>query len=97
MRGLSVGQEPAPTAWKRRQYNPSVFALRLTNLRTYVSKKKIHEGTRGGLIHFHQINFIRALIERIDSKLAGVGNSKVRQLGRHLCRPNDDQSPEALA
>jgi len=46
----------------------------------YVSNRQIHEDLSVPLFADH----IRALTESFDSKLAGVGNPLVRQLGRNL-------------
>ena len=45
-----------------------------------VSNRQIHEDLGVPLFADH----IRALTESFDSKLVGVGNSLVRQLGRYL-------------
>ena len=49
----------------------------------YVSNRKIHEDLGVPLLADH----IRALTESIDSKLADVGNTLVRQIGRYLSFP----------
>jgi len=56
----------------------------------YVSNRQIHEDLGVPLFADH----IRVLTESFDSKLADVGNSLVRQLGRHLSWPRVD--PVAL-
>ena len=52
----------------------------------YVSNRQIHEDLGVPLFADH----IRALTESFDSKLAGVGNPLVRQLGRYLSWPTVD-------
>jgi len=49
----------------------------------YVSSRRIHEHLSVPLLADH----FRALTESFDSKLANVGNSLVRQLGRYLSFP----------
>jgi len=52
----------------------------------YVSIRQIHEDLGFPLLADH----IRALTESFDSKLAGVGNPLLRQLGRYLSFPRAD-------
>jgi hypothetical protein len=79
-----------------KSYNPSVFALRLTYLRTLVTGKF----TRVWNYYLFYLNiylfyfiylFIfaehRFLYKCVHSKLADAGNHTFRHLGRHLCRP----------
>jgi hypothetical protein len=55
--------------------------LRLaTGALCYVSNRQIHEDLGVPLFADHN----RAMTESFDSKLAGVGKPKVRQLGRYL-------------
>jgi hypothetical protein len=49
----------------------------------YVSNRQIHEDLVVPLFADH----VRALSASFDSKLAGVGNPLLRQLGRYLRRP----------
>ena len=58
-----------------------------------MSNVQIHEDL--GVPFFPE--HIRALTESYDSKLAGVGNPLVHQLGRYLRLPRDDPSRLAQA
>jgi hypothetical protein len=51
-----------------------------TNAPWYIGNRQIHDDL--GVPYFS--DHIRSLTERFDSKLAGVGNPLVEQLGRHL-------------
>jgi hypothetical protein len=52
-----------------------------TGAQRYISNRQIHEDL--GVPFFEE--HTRALTESYDSKLAGVGNPLVRQVGRYLC------------
>jgi hypothetical protein len=58
-----------------------------------MSNVQIHENLEFPLFADH----IRVLIESVDSKLAGVGNPLVEQLGKHLRWPRADPSRLAQA
>ena len=61
----------------------------VTNAPWYIGNRQIHDDL--GVPYFP--DHIRSLTERFDSKLAGVGNPLVQQLGRHLRWPGADLLP----
>jgi hypothetical protein len=63
-----------------RSYVKQLQARIATGAPWYISERQIHEDL--GVPFFEE--HIRALTESYDSKLAGVGNPLLRQLGRYL-------------
>ena len=64
-----------------------------TNTPWYIDNRQVHDNL--GVPYFS--DHIRSLTERFDSKLAGVGNPLVGQLGRHLCWLSADPETCQLA
>jgi hypothetical protein len=78
--GCPAWRFAARTQVRRLQVLQSKCFRLATGAPWYVSNRQIHEELGVPLLAYH----IRALSASFDSKLAGVGNPVVRQLGRYL-------------
>ena len=82
----SEWRSAARTQVRRLQVLQSKCLRLTTGAPWYVSNRQIHEDLGVPLFAYH----VRALAASFNSKLAGVGNPLVRQLGRHLRAPRVD-------